>query len=375
MAAPLFANQGNNEGNSVSDATMVINKTDMLDSFATAKKPEYMQEQELPKHKVSNKKLSAAFVAAIIILAGAIYAMLGYSSNPIVVPDLTGKTIVEAEAVLKNAKLTYTLAEEYNAKITPGQVCKQSPVAGSRVKEGRQILLVISKGVEPGMVPDVRKLTLGEATAKIKGAKLAVGNVKVKYSQGAGEGTVLEQSIAPDTKVDLGTKVDLIVNISSGQTPMPDLDGLSLEEGKQKLAAAGLTLGKVNKVTDKKKAGTILKFSQYAGEILEKGTAVNIDVSSGDKQETDKKKPDTNSPSNPAGTAASGTVQKTVMFVVPGNKPGNNVKIISSNENATGIVYEGTLAGGTAIRRTVEVKGNTSVEFYVNGKLVEERKL
>jgi len=64
-----------------------------------------------------------------------------------------------------------------------------------------------------------------------------------------------------------------------------------------------------------------------------------------------------------------------VEFVVPGNKAGNNVKIIASNEKATGIVYEGTVAGGTVIRRQVEVQGSSSVEFYVNGKLVEDRKL
>ena len=370
-ADSVFENPAPRENNGVSEETMIINKTDMLDGFANAKREDYLEKQEPAKSKLSNKKLSAIFIGVIVVLAGLIYAMLDYSRNPIVVPDLTGKTIVEAETTLKKLKLTYTLTEEYNDKVTPGQVCKQSPLPGSRVKEGRQIQLVISKGVEPGVVPDVRKLTLGEATAKLKEAKLQAGKITVKYNKGAAQGTVLEQSISPATKVSLGTKVDLVVNISSGQTAMPDLTDLTLDEVKQKLTEAGLTLGKVNKVADKKKPGTIIKFSPGAGEILDKGTAINVDVSEGDKQE-DKKKDNKNT-----GTTGntSGGIQKTVEFVVPGNKANNNVKIIASNEKATGIIYEGTVAGGTVIRRQVEVLGNTGVEFYVNGRLAEERKL
>ena len=86
-------------------------------------------------------------------------------------------------------------------------IIKQNPAAHSRVKAGRKIHLVVSKGPEPGVVPDLKKKTLAEATTMLEKARLKVGNVTVKYEAGAPKGSVLSQSIAPKQKVSEGTSV------------------------------------------------------------------------------------------------------------------------------------------------------------------------
>ena len=48
--------------------------------------------------KYGKKKLLAFFMAAIVLLSGIIYVILSYTSGDVTVPDLKGKTIVEAEA-------------------------------------------------------------------------------------------------------------------------------------------------------------------------------------------------------------------------------------------------------------------------------------
>ena len=160
---------------------MVISKSDMLDGLLQSQKAEgtgqpekdrkpekeNAEEKDSLLDRYGKKKLLAFFLAAIVVLSGIIYAILGYTSGDVTVPDLKGKTIVEAEAILTKDKLGYTLTEEYDAKATPGVIIKQNPAAHSRVKAGRKIQLVVSKGPEPGVVPDLKKKTLAEATAML----------------------------------------------------------------------------------------------------------------------------------------------------------------------------------------------------------------
>lgn len=145
----------------VSDETMVISKSDMLDGIlkpqraeAAEKRPEAQTEKPQKDgedsaggllEKYGKKKLLAFFMAAIVLLSGIIYAILSYTSGDVTVPDLKGKTIVEAEAILTRDKLGYTLTEEYDPKATPGVIIKQNPAAHSLVKAGRKIHLVVSK--------------------------------------------------------------------------------------------------------------------------------------------------------------------------------------------------------------------------------------
>jgi len=92
-------------------------------------------------------------------------------------------------------------------KLNPVRYVRQNPAAKSRVKEGRKILVVISKGAEPGIVPDVTKKNLGEATVMLHNAQLEVGSVTVKYEKSAPQGSVLAQSTPPGTKLNLNSKV------------------------------------------------------------------------------------------------------------------------------------------------------------------------
>ena len=91
---------------------------------------------------------------------------------------------MEAEAILKDNNLDFTLKEEFDAKVPTGTVIKQSPGAGSHVKAGRKIQLTVSKGAEPGVVPDLKGKNLAEATEMLHAAKLAVGKVTVQYKEG-----------------------------------------------------------------------------------------------------------------------------------------------------------------------------------------------
>lgn len=358
----------------VSDETIIIRSEEMGDGLLhkTPLRDENPDngaaagEKEPPK-KNKTKKMLGLFIGAIFLLSALIYGLVGYSSGDIAVPDVKGKTLVEAEAILKDNNLDFTLKEEFDAKVPTGTVIKQSPGAGSHVKAGRKIQLTVSKGAEPGVVPDLKGKNLAEATEMLHAAKLAVGKVTVQYKEGAAQGAVLSQDIEAGKKVTAGTKVDLVVNISKGQSVVPDLKGLTLSDARERLSSMGLMVGSVTTKEDSAPKGTVIGAEPEFGKVLSEGSVVTLIVSGGKKEE--KKQKET------SGTPSQAAKTYTVSFTVPGSGSAKQVKIVASDATSSRVLYSGSAAPGTRLRETVTLGQDASVQFYVNGALVEDRSL
>lgn len=358
----------------VSDETIIIRSEEMGDGLLhkTPLRDENPDngaaagEKEPPK-KNKTKKMLGLFIGTIFLLSALIYGLVGYSSGDIAVPDVKGKTLVEAEAILKDNNLDFTLKEEFDAKVPTGTVIKQSPGAGSHVKAGRKIQLTVSKGAEPGVVPDLKGKNLAEATEMLHAAKLAVGKVTVQYKEGAAQGAVLSQDIEAGKKVAAGTKVDLVVNISKGQSVVPDLKGLTLSDARERLSSMGLMVGSVTTKEDSAPKGTVIGAEPEFGKVLSEGSVVTLIVSGGKKEE--KKQKET------SGTPSQAAKTYTVSFTVPGSGSAKQVKIVASDATSSRVLYSGSAAPGTRLRETVTLGQDASVQFYVNGALVEDRSL
>lgn len=358
----------------VSDETIIIRSEEMGDGLLhkTPLRDENPDngaaagEKEPPK-KNKTKKMLGLFIGAIFLLSALIYGLVGYSSGDIAVPDVKGKTLVEAEAILKDNNLDFTLKEEFDAKVPTGTVIKQSPGAGSHVKAGRKIQLTVSKGAEPGVVPDLKGKNLAEATEMLHAAKLAVGKVTVQYKEGAAQGAVLSQDIEAGKKVAAGTKVDLVVNISKGQSVVPDLKGLTLSDARERLSSMGLMVGSVTTKEDSAPKGTVIGAEPEFGKVLSEGSVVTLIVPGGKKEE--KKQKET------SGTPSQAAKTYTVSFTVPGSGSAKQVKIVASDATSSRVLYSGSAAPGTRLRETVTLGQDASVQFYVNGALVEDRSL
>lgn len=358
----------------VSDETIIIRSEEMGDGLLhkTPLRDENPDngaaagEKEPPK-KNKTKKMLGLFIGAIFLLSALIYGLVGYSSGDIAVPDVKGKTLVEAEAILKDNNLDFTLKEEFDAKVPTGTVIKQSPGAGSHVKAGRKIQLTVSKGAEPGVVPDLKGKNLAEATEMLHAAKLAVGKVTVQYKEGAAQGAVLSQDIEAGKKVAAGTKVDLVVNISKGQSVVPDLKGLTLSDARERLSSMGLMVGSVTTKEDSAPKGTVIGAEPEFGKVLSEGSVVTLIVSGGKKEEKKQKKT--------SGTPSQAAKTYTVSFTVPGSGSAKQVKIVASDATSSRVLYSGSAAPGTRLRETVTLGQDASVQFYVNGALVEDRSL
>ncbi|MGE5508738.1 MAG: Stk1 family PASTA domain-containing Ser/Thr kinase [Chitinophagales bacterium] len=146
----------------------------------------------------------------------------------VVVPDLTGQDLREAEVTLSQVGLRIgERTDGFSTEIQPGFIMGQDPPPFGRLEKGLPVNLVISRGPSPTtatLMPNLMGMSYDEATALLSSLGLTVGRViqEVRPANAFRPGTVLDQNPAPETPVTSGTAVDLVVSRAPGQeTALP----------------------------------------------------------------------------------------------------------------------------------------------------------
>lgn len=105
-----------------------------------------------------------------------------------------------------------TITEEESSKPI-GEILKQDPPAKADVIPGKtEITFVVSKGVAQSTVPNLDNLLTQTAIDAIEEAKLKVGSQTEEYSDEIAEGRVIRYAPSAGTKVDVDSKVDLVIS-------------------------------------------------------------------------------------------------------------------------------------------------------------------
>ena len=148
-------------------------------------------------------------------------------------PDLAG--LAKSAAVERLQKLGLNLGSVYekDSSSEPGIVLSHDPTTGTKITRGQVVDLVVSRG-EPETkveevrvtkkvtrVPNVENAGLSVAQDGIEGRGLHVGSVTYQDSNQT-EGTVVSQYPSPESEVELGSSVDLVVARHSEPTPAPE---------------------------------------------------------------------------------------------------------------------------------------------------------
>lgn len=137
-------------------------------------------------------------------------------------PNLVNKEYRDATLQLTNLDLNLVVndpVEEYSS-ITKGYVIRTIPEYGETLQEGDSVTLVVSKGEQPKPVTVLSFIGIDIEIVRqqVTQTGLVVGEVTQRASDEP-YGTVIEQSINAETKVDAGTTINFV--ISEGPA-MPD---------------------------------------------------------------------------------------------------------------------------------------------------------
>ena len=201
----------------------------------------------------------------------------------VAVPNVAGMNQATATTVLVGAGLVVgTITQDYSASVAVGSVISQTPTAGALVSPGAAVNLVVSKGVQPVIVPDVLGMTQSEAGTALTNALLALGAVTRLYSPTIPTGEVMEEHPAAGTSVAPGTAVDLGISKGPEFVLVPNVVGLTQTAAGTALSNALLSLGAVTQLYSATvPVGQVMQENPAAGASVAPGTAVDLGVSKG----------------------------------------------------------------------------------------------
>jgi beta-lactam-binding protein with PASTA domain len=212
--------------------------------------------------------------AALLVLLLVLVALLLFLLWPDreTVPDVRGMpSAFAAQERLEEAGLTASpdSRNEVRPDVEPGTVLDQTPAAGSEVDPGSMVTLLLARGARGTRVPDVKGLSPSEADQRLVAAHLTLGNVAPELDA---KGTIASQVPVPGRLRRRGTAVNVI--LAGTEVKVPDLSGLTVAKADQRLAEAGLTLGKQNPRPNPNQP--IVSQVPSPGEKRPTGTAVEV---------------------------------------------------------------------------------------------------
>lgn len=164
--------------------------------------------------------LAAVAIAAVLVVGAMIFLNLVTKHNQeLIVPDFSNMTVAEAEAAAAQVGMRVEVTDSVFAKrMKKGAVRDQNPEPGSKVKEGRRILLTINAlNAKKVTMPNLVGLSMRQALAELQSRGLVLG--KLIYVQDMATNNVLRQlkgnrEIAPGRTIEADTEIDLVVGLN-----------------------------------------------------------------------------------------------------------------------------------------------------------------
>ena len=209
------------------------------------------------------------------------------SAAAIVVPDVENMTEQEARDAIEEQGLVFQRAQEDESSdhIEVGRAVSSDPAASTEVAKGSTVTVTFSGGSAMVSVPDVSGKTQDEARTILQGQGLTVGNATTEDHASVSKDAVIRTDPVSGTSVQRGSTVSLV--LSTGQTEVPDLTGMSQEEARSALSEAGLTVGNVTQEESSTvEEGKVVSHSPNKGGRVRQGSEVSIVLSSGSSKVT-----------------------------------------------------------------------------------------
>lgn len=200
-----------------------------------------------------------------------------------VLPDYKDRIKDDAATDLGNHDVEVTFVEEASDDVEKGNVIRTNPPAGTTVKDGDAIEVVVSTGVEKIGVPNTTGDTITDAVNKIKDKGFTVKQGDDVYSSQP-VGKVAYTEPAAGKKVEKGTEIVIYPSKGEEMVTVPKVIGMTRSQARRELEKAGLQMGKESTSYSSTQKNRVCVQSVSAGKEVKKGTAIDYTLSLGEEK-------------------------------------------------------------------------------------------
>ena len=237
----------------------------------------------------SNNKSVGRWLVAVAVLAILTVVVtiaintIGNSPRDVQVPDVTEQASADAIATLQNRGFRTRTSLQPDSAVAPDHVISTDPAAGTSVGAGEDITINVSTGPEQRAVPEVKGMTLAQATSDLLDAGFSRVQPSESESTPELKGKVLGTNPPANATSAITNVITIIVGSGPGSVDVPDCTGQNTETCQQILTASGFTSVVPVEVDGTAPTGQVVGTSPAAGQPTAKDTVVQMQVSRGNQ--------------------------------------------------------------------------------------------
>jgi beta-lactam-binding protein with PASTA domain len=240
-------------------------------------------------------KLFISMMMGLLVLVGvitiAIFFVALRGAEQTLVPEVRGKELAEALLELQAIELYPRIQLRYSQTSRDrGQILEQDPKAGTIVKAGRQVRLVVSQGVMLNRVENYVGRNIDEVRMDLQlfiasaGSPLLTLKEPLMYDfSSEAPGTILRQK--PEAGADISGPMNLEFVVSRGSehitVTVPQFTGLSLSSVLEQIGRMGIVFEfSVRGIREEEKGETVVSQSPPAGTSIASNAVIDLVINS-----------------------------------------------------------------------------------------------